>query len=354
MLACYTGFDCISEVAYDREKAELSFENQMQRWNQSEFLMTDTGTVLSHLRGISTNISSNAEWKQDGVTVAGGNGNGTELHQLSEPHGLYVDEDATVYVADCANHRIMKWTSDATSGQVVAGGHGEGSQSDQLNNPTDVIVDTDSLIICDYDNRRVVRWPRRGGTNAEILISNIDCSRMTMDDQRFLYISHHKKHVVRQWQVKENRWTDVAGDNKQGIHLDQLNWPTYIFVDRDHSVYVSDTNNDRVMKWIEGAKVGIVVAGGRGKGNDLTRLNGPRGVVVDQLGTVYVVDEENHRIMRWLKGATNGSVLVGGNGEGKQANQLHYPNGLSFDRHGNLYVADCFNHRVQKFELLSS
>ena len=46
MLTFYTGFDCISEVAYDREKAELSFENQMQRWNQSEFLMAGTGTGM--------------------------------------------------------------------------------------------------------------------------------------------------------------------------------------------------------------------------------------------------------------------------------------------------------------------
>ncbi len=287
------------------------------------------------------------------MTVAGGNGNGSGLHQLSDPHGLYVDEDATIYVADCSNHRIMKWMSDATIGQVVAGGHGEGNQADSLNNPTDMIPFNESLIICDYDNRQVVRWPRQGGTNGEIIISSIDCSRLTMDDQTFLYISDHKKHVVTRWRLGENRGTVVAGGNGQGIRLNQLDWPNYIFVDRDHSVYVSDTDNDRVMKWVEGAKNGIVVAGGRGKGNALTHLNGPRGVVVDQLGTVYVVDEENHRIMRWLKGATEGSILVGGNGKGERMNQLYYPNGLSFDRHGNLYVADCFNHRVQKFELLN-
>ncbi|CAF4223987.1 unnamed protein product, partial [Rotaria sordida] len=50
-----------------------------------------------------------------------------------------------------------------TNGQVVAGGHDKGNQ---LNGPTDVLIDkeTDSLIICDYGNRRVVRWPSRSGT----------------------------------------------------------------------------------------------------------------------------------------------------------------------------------------------
>ncbi|CAF5181108.1 unnamed protein product, partial [Rotaria magnacalcarata] len=64
--------------------------------------------------------------------------------------------------------------------------------------------------------------------------------------------------------------------------LDQLFSPYYVFVDPDHSVYVSDWGNYRVMKWMEGAKEGIVVAGGEGKVNGLTQLSHPRGVVVDQ------------------------------------------------------------------------
>ena len=32
----------------------------------------------------------------------------------------------------------------------------------------------------------------------------------------------------------------VAGGNGKGNHLNQLNCPTYIFVDQNHSVYVSD------------------------------------------------------------------------------------------------------------------
>ncbi|CAF4471209.1 unnamed protein product [Didymodactylos carnosus] len=143
----------------------------------------------------------------------------------------------------------------------------------------------------------------------------------------------------------------VAGGNGSGNRLDQLSYPQYVFVDRDHSVYVSDWGNDRVMKWVEGAKQGIVVAGDQGQGNGLTQLSNPWGVIVDQLGTVYVADRGNHRIMRWSRGATKGSVIVGGNGAGGQSNQLNVPIGLSFDRHGNLYVVDNGNRRVQKFNI---
>ncbi|CAF4223766.1 unnamed protein product, partial [Rotaria magnacalcarata] len=141
------------------------------------------------------------------------------------------------------------------------------------------------------------------------------------------------KAEVRQYKKGESQGTVVAGGNGRGNRFDQLYGPRYVFVDRDHSVYVSERGNDRVMKWMKGKKEGIIVAGGQGKGNGLTQLSYPKGVVVDQLGTVYVADDENDRIMRWPKGATQGSVIVGGNGGGGQSNQLNGPEGSSFDRH---------------------
>jgi sugar lactone lactonase YvrE len=266
---------------------------------------------------------------------------------------LYIDDDQTIYIADQSNHRIIEWKWNATSGQVVAGGNEKGNEAHQLSYPRDVIVDKerDNLIICDWRNRRVVRWPRRNGTSGETIISNINCWGLTMDENGSLYVIDWEKDEVRRYRRGESQGTVVAGGNGNGNRLDQLSNPQYVFVDRDHSVYVSDWGNDRVMKWMEGIKEGIVVAGGQGKGNSLRQLSYPCGVVVDQLDTVYVADCRNARIMRWMKGATQGNIIVGGNGEGKQSNQLNGPDGLSFDRHGNLYVVDCGNHRVQKFNI---
>ncbi|CAF4889585.1 unnamed protein product [Rotaria sp. Silwood1] len=308
------------------------------------------------MRASSIDIHRNAKWSQNGITVAGGNGHGSKTNQLHWPWGLYVDDDLTIYVADYGNHRIVEWKSGATNGKVVAGGNGEGNGAHQLNCPLDVIIDkeSDCLIISDWQNKRVVRWPRRNGTRGETIISNISCIGLTVDDNGYPYVVDDEKHEVRRYKIGDTKGTVVAGGNGEGNRLDQLTGPHYVFVDRDHSVYVSDFGNDRVMKWEEGAIQGIVVAGGQGQGNSLTQLDCPQGVVVDQLGTVYVIDDENHRIMRWPKGATQGSVIVGGNAEGAQSNQLSYPIGLSFDRHGNLYVVDWGNHRVQKFNIVGT
>ncbi|CAF4333009.1 unnamed protein product, partial [Rotaria magnacalcarata] len=123
------------------------------------------------------NIPANATWTQNGVTVAGGNGEGDATNQLNRPFGLFADDDQTVVIADHRNQRIIQWKNgDTTNGQVVAGGKGEGNGLHQLNYPTDVLIDkeTDSLIIC--EGIRVVRWSRRSGTTQdEILIDNIDC-----------------------------------------------------------------------------------------------------------------------------------------------------------------------------------
>jgi sugar lactone lactonase YvrE len=308
---------------------------------------------FSFCLGNSFCITPNSTWKQNGITITVGNGQGKQLNQLYSPYGIYVDDDnQCIYIADCSNDRIVEWKCGATKGQVVAGGNGKGDRMDQLSGPTDVTVDkkTNSLIIADMGNKRVVRWSRQNHPNPQIIISNIHCWDLTMNNNGDLYVSDSEKDEVRRWKIGETNGTLVAGGNGKGDHLNQLSGPTYIFVDQDDAVYVSDCNNYRVMKWVKGAKEGIVVAGGQGEGSRLTQLDHPQGVIVDHLGHVYVADSYNHRIMRWCSGSAEGSIVVGGNGFGQQPNQFRYPVGLSFDRQGNLYVVDYGNHRVEKFD----
>ena len=298
-------------------------------------------------------IPTNAKWARNGITIAGGLGNGAGLNQLCLPHALCIDEDQTVYIADYSNNRIMEWKHGAKSGQVVAGGNEQGNRADQLHQPTDLVIDkkTDSLIISDWRNRRVMRCPRRGQTTGQAIVSNVECRGLAIDDDGFLYVTDREKNEVRRYRIGETCGTVVAGGNGKGDRANQLNFPIYVFVDKDHSVFVSERDNNRVTKWAQGAKEGIVVAGDQGRGNALTQLSYPQGIFVDQLGSVYVADEYNHRIMRWTKGATIGSVIAGGNGRGEQSDQLNGPIGLSFDRYGNLYVADLNNARVQRFDI---
>ncbi|CAF1032098.1 unnamed protein product [Adineta steineri] len=262
-------------------------------------------------------------------------------------------KNKNIFIADSGNHRIVEWKYNAEEGQIIAGGNGQGNQTNQLNYSSAVIVDQQnhSIIIADRWNRRVIQLLNQ---TQHILIENIDCYGLTMDKNGFLYVSDWIKGEVRRWKMGEynNEGIIVAGGNGRGNQLNQLNDPTFIFVDEDQSVYVSDRNNHRVMKWKKDATEGIVVAGGNGEGGNLNQLSFPTGVVVDDLGQIYVTDNGNHRVMRWCEGKEEGEIVVGGNGQGNQSNQFNNPGSLSFDDEGNLYVADIFTYRIQKFEVI--
>ncbi|CAF1375145.1 unnamed protein product [Adineta steineri] len=221
----------------------------------------------------------------------------------------------------------------------------------QLNYPTDVTMDPQnhSIIIADSLNRQVIQWLNQ---KQQILIEDIDCYGVAMDKQGYLYVSDCMKNEVRRWKMGEyNEGIIVAGSNEKGDQLNQLHYPTFIFVDKDQSVYVSDCFNNRVMKWKKDANEGTIVAGGNGCGENLNQLAFPQGVIVDDLGQIYVADWRNHRIICWCEGRKEGEVVVGGHRKGDQSNQLNGPHGLSFDDERNLYVVDNRNHRIQKFEV---
>ena len=245
-------------------------------------------------------LPTNARWSQNGVTVAGGNCEGNGLNQLWLPYGLDIDDDnQSIVIADCWNHRIAEWKMGASHGKVIAAGHGRGNRLDQLNYPTDVLIDkeTNSLFIADQGNRRVVRWSRRHDTTqGEMIVDNITCWGLTMDHQRYLYVSDIVKHEVRRYTIGDKNSIVVAGGNGQGNQLNQLNYPTYLFVDEKQAVYVSDNNNHRVMKWNKGANQGIVVAGGQGQGSTLTQLSFPERLFVDTSDKIYVADAWNYRV----------------------------------------------------------
>ncbi|CAF4440888.1 unnamed protein product, partial [Adineta steineri] len=145
---------------------------------------------------------------QNAVTIAGGNERGSELNQLNSPEGIYIDnDDQSVYIADGDNHRIVRWKFGANNGEIVAGGNRMGNKIDQLRRPTDVVLDKEKkyLIICDNGNTRVMKWSRQNSQDQQILIHDIACLGLAMDNNGDLYISHWQKDEVRRCQQGDKR-----------------------------------------------------------------------------------------------------------------------------------------------------
>ncbi|QMW02969.1 hypothetical protein [Spirosoma foliorum] len=293
-----------------------------------------------------------------GTSVAGGNGAGSGLNQLSTPAGVYVDGAGAVYVADQANHRIQKWAPGATSGVTVAGGNGAGSAANQLNNPAGVAVDAfGAIYVADRNNNRIQKWipgatsgvTVAGGNGVGSAANQLNFPvGVSVDAFGTVYVADYSNHRVQKWAVDATVGVTVAGGNSAGSAANQLYWPTGVYVNRFGAVYVADYNNHRVQKWEPGASSGTTVAGGNSYGPAPNQLNNPSGVYVDGEGVIYISDASN-RIQQWLPGASSGTTVAGGNGQGSATNQFNNASGVAVDRSGTIYIADAGNNRIQQW-----
>ena len=105
-------------------------------------------------------------WLDDSVTnltsIAGTGFSGNISDALNEPHGIFVDTNFDLYVADSMNNRIQFFRSGQTNGTTVAG-TGSSFSTLTLDYPTAVILDADkNLFIADCGSIRIVRWGRNG------------------------------------------------------------------------------------------------------------------------------------------------------------------------------------------------
>ncbi|MDI9358682.1 MAG: NHL repeat-containing protein [Phycisphaerales bacterium] len=284
-------------------------------------------SILMSLIGCQKNTTSSYSNPKNGMIVAGGNGSGTALNQIT-PSSVFVDARGNIFVADNPNNglqssgRILKFPSNsttATDGIIVAGDNGAGSALNQIS-PNAVFIDgAGNIFVSDPTNNRVLKFPSNSTTATDGII--------------------------------------VAGDNGAGSALNQIS-PNAVFIDGAGNIFVSDPTNNRVLKFPSNSTTatdGIIVAGGNGAGSALNQLTDPVSVFVTVDGTIFILDQDSKGVSRVLKfpsntsETTNGTIVAGGNGAGNGLNQLYDATSLFVDNNGNIFVADNGNSRVIKF-----
>ncbi|CAF3890104.1 unnamed protein product [Rotaria magnacalcarata] len=91
--------------------------------------------------------------------VAGGNGKGEALNQLSSPAYVFVDQNHSVYVSEWDNNRVTRWDKGISQATIVEGGNGQGSDANQLSRPIGIVVDRmGNEYVADRCNNRIMRW----------------------------------------------------------------------------------------------------------------------------------------------------------------------------------------------------
>ena len=190
-------------------------------------------------------------------------GLGSANNQFHTPIGLTLDlNSGTIYVADSQNHRVMAYASGATTGTVVAGGNGQGTGITQLSSPSGLYFDSasSSLIIANTAANNVVRWVlgdtqwsivagSSAGTSGSTSILLNEPKDVVFDSAGNVYVADYRNHRIQFFRSGQMNATTIIGSSGSGANANQLNGPSSLALDSQLNLYVSDTNNYRVQRF---------------------------------------------------------------------------------------------------------
>ena len=164
--------------------------------------------------------------------------------------------------------------------------------------------------------------------------------------------------------------TSVAGTGRLGYSGDggparsaSISRPTALAFDVKGNLYFADTGNHAIRCVDTNGRIHTIIgtgqAGRASKGSKVedASLNSPQGVAVDRDNTLYISDTGNHRLLILTR--EGGVHILAGIGEGGESGdggpasqcRFNHPTGLAF-LEGCLLVSDHFNNRVRAVKLL--
>ena len=276
-------------------------------------------------------LTGNILFGQRVNTVAGqlGTGGSTDgevaTASFNNPHGLALDEDGNIYVADRYNHTIRKITQDGIV-STIAGTPGVKGSRDGLG--------TNALL-----NEP---WGLAVTKSGEVLIADT------------------KNNKIRKIEI-DGTVTTIAGNgdfgSEDGIGLSaSFGNPTGIECDSDGNIYVAG-HSTHVIRVIDIDGNVRTIAGEANQSGDVDGIGSaarfwrPYGLTLDLDGNILVADEWNHKIRKVTPDGvvtTLAGTGVLGNKNGLAAEaEFNYPWDITLDSEGNIYIGDGYNYVIR-------
>jgi DNA-binding beta-propeller fold protein YncE len=289
---------------------------------------------------------------------------GSDDGQFGLPDGIAVDNGGTVWVADGANNRVQRFSSNGRFREFKAlRRQHRSSAPGRLNLPYDVAPDAlGNVYVADTHNHRIQefsptgklirKWGRRGSGNGEFWQPR----GITIDPFGNVWVADHENKRVQKFTADGRflgRFGANGGDGSFGLGWGEYNSPRGLSSDSAGNIYVADDANHRIVKL---SNDGVTLAQwGRSDelpGQEDGEFNLPYGTAIDAFGFLWVADTLNNRL---VKMTTDGVILAkygahGGDGTaGNGRGQFRELYNVGTDCVGNVYASDKGNWRVQKF-----
>jgi len=264
---------------------------------------------------------------------------------LTEPMGVAVSDDGNVvYVSDTGQSAIFVFDFGKRKFHKIEG-----------------VIGPIGLALDREQNLYVVEQPKKGVTvfNPEgkqvRFLTDKSIERPTglaLDrDRKRIYVADTAHTKSKEQTVKilslDGKLIGKIGQGKGGAP-GQFLFPTYLGLDRDGDLYVTDSLNCRVQEFDPNGK--YVRSFGE-RGDAWGQFTRPKGLALDSFGNLYVADSGWSNVQIFNR---NGQVLLFFGGRGPLPGMLKNPTAVAIDATNHIYVGDFLNHRVEEYRLVNT
>ncbi len=265
--------------------------------------------------------------------------------QLLAPYGLAVDSKGLLYVADTKVGAVFIFNTENNDvAMIKAGVDAKFKSIFGL-----AIDDGDHLFVTDGAAHEVFEFDARHklvdafGTG----ILKEPCGVAIDNENRLLYVADVDLDQVVVFDADSHkmlRKIGTTGKNHTLTDQGDFSKPTFVAVNKEGDVYVTDTMNDRVEVFdADGSFIRAFGQNGDGVG-DFAR---PKGIAIDADGHVWVADAMLNRLQVFT---SDGQVLMSLGSFGIEPAQFQALTGLAYDAKNNrLFTAEQLYGRVQMF-----
>ena len=278
---------------------------------------------------------------------------GEEPGALSQPTGIAVAADGTVFVADTGNHRIQAFAPD---GSFLRGFGSEGRGAGQFLRPMDLDVGSDGLLyVAEFGGDRIQVF-RQDGELVRTLapednaVGPLDGAAGVLaapDGSVFVadFYGGRVLHFRRDGGVAQIGAPGrvLAGRLHYPTDLEWLDGRLVVADAYNHRIQLFDAEGRSVARW--GGPLGLGLPGARPGWFRVAT-----GVASDAKERLYVADFENHRIQVF---SSAGELLLVFGSRGAGRGQFERPTDLDVGPDGRIYVVDFGNDRIQVFTPLA-
>jgi uncharacterized protein YjiK len=275
----------------------------------------------------------------------------TDGYHYNQPR-VAIDRSDNLIVVEDNGHRLLKLDANGTPLWTVGVPGRDAGDNAHFSYPHGVAVDNDGDIYV-ADGCRVQIF---SGSGTYVATLGTGCGTgdyefywvagVAVDDNGYIYVSDASNHRIQIYDGNRVFVGRIGATGQCGSALDRLCWPIGLEVDSAGSIYVADAGNARVQKFSSNRQWQMTLGTPGSWGDDFSQFDGPEDIAIDSEGRIYVAEWCN-RVQVFDSGGAYLTTI--GGAWGTWTSQFRGASGVDIDSDGNVYIADFTNARIQKF-----